>query len=358
MKYLTSLFVLLLIAYPATADDANEELQAEVAAARAEMQAARGEIEVAREELDQARAELDISISEQLEEARHALDEAAERLAELHIKDLDGLAPLVQMEALRELDFADHARLGVLVGKGIDQGGVVLVGVTPGSGAQKAGLKAGDIIVEVRGIPLDKVSGEEAVAQFIASLDDLEDGTKVELQYKRDSELIQTEVTASSSKQNMWAMIGRLGNVSIPGDFDFDFDIDFDGDKFNVMDIGEVMGHYFGVEKGVLVIEDDREEDGFLPGDIIKAVEGEDVDSADDAIEKLSREDPDEYQVKVLRKGRHKTIKVASIQGIAPHHGFVWNSDGDQKRKVIVERVKSAPPVKKVIRIKQESDSE
>ena len=244
--------------------------------------------------------------------------------------------------------FDSKPQLGLLIGGDDKQGGVNLVGVTPGSGAQKAGLVAGDRVIEINGKPLKGLKGKQAVDRLVAEIKDLEDGDLVNLVYERDGNTVKTEVAATSSKSNMWSFLGELGNIDVDMDFDVEFIDDlvigpFHQSELELSDIDAVMGHYFGVTKGVLVIADSRNENGFLPGDIIRSVDGNDVDSTEEAFQQLAKNGDDLRKVKVLRKGRKKTLDITGIEKSHnfSHSSFSWSGDHQPREntKVIVRRI-------------------
>ena len=87
----------------------------------------------------------------QLEEARMQLDEAAQRLGELHSK-------LYAIETVGQ--HGQKPMLGVLIGERGPNGGLLLHGVTPGGGAEAAGMLAGDEITSVNDVDLTGADGK------------------------------------------------------------------------------------------------------------------------------------------------------------------------------------------------------
>jgi len=342
MKYLALIAVALLVATSAFAELSDAEKRKVLEAAREKMEMARVEFEVARRELG-------VDISVELEIAREAMDAAAEVLAGVHIRGLGlGQHKIIELSGDHHIGSDGRPQLGLIIGVDDNQGGVKLIGVTPGSGAQKAGLAAGDRVLEINGTQLEELKGEKAVDSLVGALEDLEDGDLVNLVYESDGKVIKTEVAATSSKSNMWSFLGELGNI----DLDMDFDLEFLDDVkigtqhqtgLKLSDIDAVMGHYFGVKTGVLVIADSREGNGFLPGDIIKRVNGNDVESSQDALKQLAEDGDALHKVKILRKGRNKTLEVAKLE----HSMRTWSSGfsmmngmhGPGHKKVIIRKI-------------------
>lgn len=97
---------------------------------------------------------------------------------------------------------AGTPRLGVLLGVD-EQSGVRIVGVTPGGGADKAGLKAGDRLLRIRGQAIAGGTGEARVASAREALARLEAGSPVPLTYQRDGR--QHEVAVAPPRPSAWS---------------------------------------------------------------------------------------------------------------------------------------------------------
>ena len=83
---------------------------------------------------------------------------------------------------------------------------------------------------------------------------------------------------------------------------------------FKLVDVGESLGAYFGVDGGVLVLtaEDDSE---LLPGDILRRVGEDDVAAADAAYLALA-EVEESTQIIVRRNGKRKVLTMEPIEGV------------------------------------------
>ncbi len=342
MKYLVLIATMLLLATSAFAELTEAEK-------RQELEAAREKMEMARAEFEEARQKLDVDISVELEMAREAMDAAAEALADLHIRELGKNGhEIIKFDMAHAGNFEGGPQLGLIIGPDKHEGGVKLIGITPGSGAQKAGLAAGDRVLEINGKQLKDLKGEQAVEGLMSELEDLEEGELVNLVYESGGKIVKTDVAATRSKGNMWSFLGELGNIDANMDFDVEF---FDDVKvgplhhtsLELSDIDADMGHYFGVKEGVLVISDSREENGFLAGDVVKRINGEDVESAESALEQLSKNNDALHKVTVLRKGRNKNLEIATLEHSMgfPHANFTWTEDskGSDNKKIVVRQV-------------------
>ena len=115
----------------------------------------------------------DAARQKELEAARTDLRRAAHRGAELS-RGADTLRAPIRIDRV----VAGRPRLGVLLAG--DDEGVRIAGVTPDSGAARAGLKAGDIIIEFDG---KKINSPE---ELIVSVRSKNVGDRVTLVFMRD----------------------------------------------------------------------------------------------------------------------------------------------------------------------------
>ena len=304
----------------------------------------------AEEALSEAeRVELEL----QLDEARVQLDTAAARLGELHGK-------LYAMETIGK--HGQKPMLGVLLGERGLAGGIELHGVTPGSGAEAAGLQAGDELTMINDV--DLIEADNAIAALKEAMRDVQSGESVSVGYQRDGSFAMADVTTHARGIYIMKMTGAP-------DIDMNMDIHVEAlaamaeglaDKFAEVDfdtewieslgalenlesleslqaLGEIAPHinmtmsraisiggglrlenvdadlagYFGVEQGVLVLAvpagEEQESAGLKAGDIILTIDGEAIVSSDSAYRALLGK---EATVSVMRHGITETVAVAN----------------------------------------------
>lgn len=244
---------------------------------------------------------------EALAETRAGLEDARARLAE---------AARQMAEATRAQFVArsDRAMLGVLIADQ-DEQGVVVGGVTPDGGAEAAGVLADDVITGINGEPLTGLDRPGERLREI--LDDVASGDPVNVVILRDGELSEVEVVTTDAFR-----------ADLVPHFDFDWfpRVDVPGrvmafrdrferraDDLQLVDIGEDLGDYFGVDAGVLVLDTPTKTE-LRPGDILKRIDGADVGSAAEAYRLL--EGDGEAAVEVQRK-------TSGGVGIVRRHGPV-----------------------------------
>ncbi len=246
-------------------------------------------------------------ISEQIEEAQRALDEAAKRLAELHARN-----------------HAEHpskkkAMLGVLLGDGPMIGGVPLVGTTPNGGAAQAGIQAGDKILAIGDVSLEEV--DDPMRTLATYMKSVEPGDTVGVVYERDGQRISADIVTQGRSAHIMKLIGD--------DLD-DLKIDLEAMGLDAeiaqamalsreittsiemelpfMDVEGDLASYFDIESGVVVITLD-EDSQLRGGDVLLAIDGNEVDDARSALQELTQLQH-ETEVRVLRRSKERNITV------------------------------------------------
>jgi serine protease Do len=188
---------------------------------------------------------------------------------------------------------------------------VVIEGVEPGSPAEKAGLKGGDVITSVNGKPVK--TGNDLVNPIAQA----PIGSKVKLTYIRDR--AQKEATAEVGDRTRVFpnTAGRLGDQpgeTAPPEF-----------GLHVEELTPDRGHRVGMEgqKGVLVTEVEpasfADDLGFGRGDVISTINGEAVSSVADyrkAVAKLKH--GEDVVFKVLRRQDSDRVLTLYLSGKVP----------------------------------------
>ncbi|WP_133500846.1 PDZ domain-containing protein [Cognatilysobacter terrigena] len=154
----------------------------------------------------------------ELAEARTRLEQDARRVAELS-KDLGVPGGDIVMFQHRALQ---RPVLGVLL-DGDEARGVRVSGVTPGSGAAKAGLLAGDRILSIDGKTVTGTDGDARLAMLRSSLSTIKAGTPVAVGYERDGKTTTVRVTPEEGPPVMLfggdgSMAGFHGDVRFARD--------------------------------------------------------------------------------------------------------------------------------------------
>lgn len=238
-----------------------------------------------------------------LEEVRKELADAQETLAAA-AKNLAAVWKTRLHERPR-----DRALLGVLIAEQ-DEHGIRIGGLSPEGGAERAGLLAEDVIVAIDG---ESLLGERRPLRRLQRvLGDVEPGANVAVAVVRDGAELEFDVKTTPSVSvrwlddlldHEWLADGRLAWTRLRGS---------QGDGLKLVDIGEDLGAYFGVDAGVLVL-DTPADSPLKPGDIVRRIAGAAVASAEDAYQ-LRRHLEAEAEVEVRRKNRDVTLLLAPGQ--------------------------------------------
>src|SRR2546426_3104745 len=179
--------------------------------------------------------------------------------------------------------------------------GVAIEGVQPGSPAEKAGLKGGDVITSVNGRPVK--TGNDLVNPIAQA----PIGSKIKIEYVRQNQKGEPEKREAAAVVEDRARVfpnvaGRMGDQpgeAAPSEF-----------GLHVEELTPERGHRVGVEgqKGVLVTEVDpasfAEDLGFGRGDVIAEINREQVNSVSDYRKAVSR----------LKQGQDVVFKVLRRQ--------------------------------------------
>ena len=237
-------------------------------------------------------------LERELAEARRALDEAAGRLAELHTQKYG--------EHVR----SQRAMLGILLGDGPMRGGVEMVGVTPGGGAEQAGLEAGDKIVRISDIELSDV--ERPMRELSRYMKQVSPGESVAVVYERDGKRIDAVITTQAESKHMLKMVTKnMDSTAFAPLVEFDSVSALAAAGVPVskhlMHVSGDLAEYFSVEEGVIVIEAPTDSD-LQGGDVLLEIDGDAVTSVAQALVSLG--EPHTQDVRVKRKGRNRTIQV------------------------------------------------
>ena len=190
--------------------------------------------------------------------------------------------------------------------KAPDKDGILVAEVVPGGGAEKAGVKSGDVIVKMNGQRADDI------AAFRNSIANLMPGTKVDLEVVRNGKPQTIAVTLVERPANGLA----LGGPGAPGPAPAKVPDVLDG--VTVADLNPEFRKRFGIGddvKGALVTQVNPDsacaDADVRTGDVIVDIDGKKIASADDAV-KLSEEvkTKSSVRLRISRKGATQFVVV------------------------------------------------
>ena len=282
------------------------------------------EEEEVRREAEARRAEVRVQQAEARErmiEAERQLAEAARRVAELSSQNLPRRVASVKR---LEFDFGDKPRLGVTIGGNSDEGpveGVAILGVTPGSAAEDAGLRAGDIITSINSESLSADTTTEAQERLLDFMRGVEEGDVLDVEYLRDGNVGKVEVEPRVVEGGAYAFAGVPGfpvpevHVAPEVAREFQFVMPFVGNSWGDMELVELnegLGRYFGTDTGLLVINAPQSEAFKLEdGDVIQSIDGREPTSVGHALRILaSYQAGEQLELKIMRDKRRQTLNI------------------------------------------------
>lgn len=285
--------------------------------------------------------------------------------------------PRVRVEAgpYSVFSFDDNrGRIGIIVDTRAnttgDKTGARVEGITPGGPAEKAGLKAGDVITRFNGTALGAVAAENDEdsgpgMKLIELARELDPGDTVQVEYRRGSEAAKklTLVAEDLGGDTMVHGFPRMPGMGMfpemrgmgPGDMELSWERRPWG-GIEMVKLNPDLGEYFGTREGLLVV--DTPEDSSLKlkaGDVIQTIGGRKPTSPMHAMRILRSYEPGEtVAIQVFRKRAQVTLsyKVPAERG----GDFYYKTPHEEPSRFELRPKMEAPQWKTrdVIRVKRE----
>jgi S1-C subfamily serine protease len=276
---------------------------------------------------------------------------------------LSALTALPGSDALAQDHDHDHdyrfvvggrPRIGVMIDARADADsdkiGARIKEVTPAGPADKAGLKAGDIITSFNGTALGGIKSddedESGPGQKLIDLaQKLDVGDTVTVQYRRGTETRTARIIAEDVKMSMRMWMPHmqdLPRMKMPdfdgGDGDFRVFINDRFSDLDLVDLNPDLGEYFGSKTGVLVVK--APSDSTIPlkaGDVILKIDGREPKSVSQAERILRSYDSGETaKLEVMRKQKRITVSWAVPERKARE--WDWHGPEGRPARVHIER--------------------
>ncbi|MEO0115574.1 MAG: PDZ domain-containing protein [candidate division WOR-3 bacterium] len=195
--------------------------------------------------------------------------------------------------------------IGIYITENETGSGVKVDEVIPDCPAAKAGIKKGDIIIEVGG---KKVLDEEFLLQEIAKT---KPGQKVNFKINRRGKIISVSVETTirpkpTKESQTTGLIDKIAKT-LRGHKDYL--------GIKICDIVAGLDEYFGVEDGVLILEVFKnslaEKIGLRPGDVIIGIDDSNIPDCKTLKNTLSRKEPNvPIAIKLIRHKKPMTVKA------------------------------------------------
>ncbi|HVF17699.1 MAG TPA: PDZ domain-containing protein [Steroidobacteraceae bacterium] len=262
--------------------------------------------------------ESDAEREKKLASARKRLDEAAREVAELSMQMSEDAMPRVSRIFSRN---ASRAMLGVNIGGDHDRDrerkdGVELLSVSPGGPAAEAGLKAGDVIVELKGKSLKQTGDETPREKLLTAMREVNPEEKITVRYLRDGKTASADVVARPVDRMFTMPFAVHGAVPAPGRVPPPPHIAFfraDGifGSAELVPLTPKLGQYFGAEKGLLVVRAPDSRMKLEEGDVIVDIDGRVPSNSAHAFRILgSYQAGEKVKLNVLRMKKRTTIDL------------------------------------------------
>ena len=234
--------------------------------------------------------------------------------------------------------------------------GVGVTQVVPGSAAEKAGLRKDDVILRIDGENVTSVRKLNRLVSEIAP------DHSVRITISRGG--AEQELTATMGKRKSSSMvrdfvapharIWREGQLFSPGDLlDNDKLFNKNGDLtfmlsnsrrigVSTMQLTKQLADYFGIAGGRGVLVTAVTEDGpaakagVKAGDVITAIDGEEIDSPGDVSRVISGKKEGDVTLTVIRNKSQQTIRVTPREGVGFSGTFVRPQVG---RRIVIPRI-------------------
>jgi S1-C subfamily serine protease len=252
-----------------------------------------------------------------LEDARRRLDAAAREVAALSMSMSDTMPQMRQFTRTG----APRAMLGINLGpRGVEESseGVKIASVSPGGAAERAGLKAGDVLLAIGDKRLKAESDSSAREVLIQAMGDVNPGDKVKVRYRRDNKEATATVTAEppvdlffTRPMAVRGMAGSMAAMPFPPPLAMMRAVGVFGSA-ELVPMTPKLGQYFGTEKGLLVVRAPADSRLKLEdGDVIVDIDGRTPTSPTHAFRILgSYQAGEQLKLGVLRMKKRMTFDV------------------------------------------------
>lgn len=272
----------------------------------------------------------ELEVEERLRMAEERMAEAAREIAEISKERLPRMAEIEERFAM-----ANKPRLGVTIETTDEPGpveGVKILGVTPGSAAEDAGLRSGDVLTSVNDEALGAGSSNEANSRLLDFMKGVEEGDVLAVEYLRDGKVGSVEVEPRVMDSWAFAWRGNGDELHIPRapispeiverfkmEFAYPWHHSGLGDM-ELVELNEGLGRYFGTDKGLLVVSAPKS-DAFdiRDGDVIQSIDGREPKDTRHAMRILgSYSSGERLKLGIMRDKKKVTIDVEIP---VDHHG-------------------------------------
>lgn len=316
---------------------------------------------MAQADYDENRLEFDtreVEFTERLKQAEARMAEAARQIAEISSQRLPRL-----IEIKRRFEFSNTPRMGITISGDEKDGhveGVDIEGVTPGSAADEAGLRAGDVITAVNDESLAADTSAAANKRLLDFMQGVAEGDQLKVEYLRNGNVGSVELEPRITEWHAFSWVPHDLDIhlsKIPGvanaphamqKYVMQFGFPWAGSGWGSMELIELnagLGKYFGTDTGLLVVSAPKSAALELQdGDVIQSIDGRKPTDIRHAMRILSSyKSGEKLKLGIMRDKKKRTL---NIEIPAEHRGMLLD---DIPRPVRPVRVPLAPAVRTVL---------
>jgi S1-C subfamily serine protease len=272
--------------------------------------------------------------------ARQRLDQAAREVAELSMR----LAADGEDRALRIASNLQHGVIGLQLDPASGSDGARVIEVSPGGPAAEAGVRVGDLIVEINGA---RITGEHTARQVIQRMNGVGPDGSVKLRIVRDGKPQELSLVARSP---FAVAFGNGFNFHVPSitvpavpavpavppgaegyPYFHMLRDDIAGMELTTLTPG--LGQYFGTDKGVLVIRAPTSSAFKLEdGDVILAIDGREPKNGTHVTRILRSYQPGEkIELKIMRQKKPVVLAVSMPDASGGDRAVTLHRRDDQR---------------------------
>ena len=264
-------------------------------------------------------------LERQLEDARARLNDDARRVAQLSMQVNGGAMRNMDLMRERMEKMSRRGFLGVdLLDDDGKSPGAVLAGVTPGGPADKAGLRAGDVITSLNGTAI-KAAGDDTAADALVQYmhENVKPGDNLKVGYSRDGKSATATVVPGSLRDFGFTVppmppmppdppVPAMPAIPAMPAFNFMFGNGRAWGDVQLVAMTAGLGQYFGTDRGLLVLHASKHSPLKLQdGDVIQQIGGRDPGTPPHAMRILGSYGPGEsVKLDIMRKGKPVSISV------------------------------------------------
>jgi S1-C subfamily serine protease len=264
----------------------------------------------------------ELEVEERLRAAEARMAEAAREIAEITKERLPRMA-----EIEKRFAWSSKPRLGVTIESTEEPGpveGVKILGVSPGSAAEEAGLRPGDVLTAVNDEALSAENCEVSNMRLLDFMNGVEEGDVLEVEYLRDGKVGSVQVEPRIMSQSFVWSGDKSMHIEIPPmpvapevveRFNMKFGVHWAGTglgELELVQLNEGLGRYFGTDTGLLVVKAPKTDAYELrEGDVIQSIDGREPKDVRHAMRILSSYQAGEkLELGIMRDKKKVTIDV------------------------------------------------